>query len=123
MSDSFVGTTQETQRKGTNSMTESEELRQDTIEKSKLSSCSADRSVGMERWVDHAFDLREHERMLTDLSELHDSVVQALDSGSLTGKRCQVSVSNTNKQVNHRDSPLRIMTLSKQHPVFLHLSI
>jgi len=55
---------------------------QHPVQKFKLSSHSPDTVVVALGWVDHDFNISKDKWMVTNLSELHDGVVQSLDSSA-----------------------------------------
>ena len=68
-------------------MVRGEELRKDTREQLDLARRPNDEVVDVTTGVDIIFDTLEQERMLADLSQLHERVIETLQAELLSARR------------------------------------
>ena len=100
-------------------MASGEELRKQLVQKSYLARRANDTHVDITGRINTILDLRKNEGVLTNLAELHDGVVQPLDSSLLPAQNYQSMPSH----LGPRDVNLPLDFFIKQDTMLLHLLV
>lgn len=103
----------------TYAMFECKQLGQNSIQKCDFSRRAIYTGVDLLARVDNIFHFGEHKRMLANLAELHNGVVQALDTGLFAIKKSDTSAT----QNSSLSIPLGILRVRKQHSMLLELHV